>query len=127
MPGIFGIIGHLPAEQCSHLAMLMAETMRCEGFYRSSAGCVPELGVHSGFVGLKGSSDGIFANSSNTVLLAFSGECFHGPALASVDLLIRLYENEGEYSSSMIATAFSVSTFTHRTAIFISPARPGPC
>jgi len=76
--------------------MLMAETMRCEGFYRSSAGCVPELGVHSGFVGLKGSSDGIFANSSNTVLLAFSGECFHGPALASVDLLIRLYENEGE-------------------------------
>ena len=95
MPGIAGIISQSWNDAFPRRMKAMVDVMASEDFYRSETHFVREMGLCAGFVGFKGSTDGIFSNERD-IWLVFSGECFADSELATGERLIGLYEEEGE-------------------------------
>lgn len=96
MPGIVGIIGQLPAGELSRLGGAMVGTLKYEDFYRSDSYCASDLGIYAGFVGFENSSDGVFSNLSQELILVLSGECFGDEGVAKGDAVLACYEEQGE-------------------------------
>ena len=111
MPGILGIIGPRPPEQCQRLVRAMMTPMLHEPGYASGSYSVPELQIYCGWTAHQNSfaAQQIFTNREGDISLLISGECFPGgtaPALANStesekvaggsSWLIQLYEEQGE-------------------------------
>ena len=127
MPGIAGIISNRPSEECQRLVRAMIDCMQYEPFYVSGTCCVPDLGVHGGWV----ADDGSFAarqsacgerndGERNDVDLLFSGECFplfhfsnlpatsqHQGGNHNADELLCLYDEKGDSFVAQLNGLFS--------------------
>jgi asparagine synthase (glutamine-hydrolysing) len=111
MPGIAGIIGRLPPDECQSLLQTMTETMKHQHCYVSGTRLAPEIGVYGAWV----AHDNSFSarqnvlGKENEAVLLFSGECFPSSehsskflrsgrrtGIGDVGALLLLYEAQGE-------------------------------
>ena len=79
MPGIAGVIGSKPADECTRVVEAMIASMRHESFYESGACSVPALGVYAGWTAhprsfaARESANGTLP--AHDPMLVWSGEC----------------------------------------------------
>ena len=122
MPGIVGIISQRPSAECQRLAKTMAASMEHEAFYVSGTCCVPEMGIHAGWVAHENSfaAGQPFLNEQRDIALVFSGECFlesqtgielrqkgHQIGPHKANWLVHLYEEHGEQFFEKLNGLFS--------------------
>ena len=81
MPGIVGLITHMPREQAERELLRMVDALRHENFYVAGTWVEESLGVYIGWIARKDSfSDGMpLRNERGDVVLVFSGEAFPEP------------------------------------------------
>lgn len=122
MPGIAGIIGKPPDEECQRLMESMTSCMEHESFYVSGMYSVREMAVNAGWVGREKSfaTTQPFFNEKKDVALVFSGECFvdgetrtylkqkgHQLGQMAGSWLVHLYEEEGDHFFERLNGLFS--------------------
>ncbi len=122
MPGLVGIIGRLPPEECKSLLQTMMNTMKHQRSYVCGTHCVPEIGVYGGWVahGHSFAARQCAFNRGQGAVLLFSGECFpppqqsapipqpgRGADIRDEEALLSLYEAKGESFVTVLNGLFS--------------------
>jgi len=103
MPGIVGLITHMPREQAERELLRMAAAIRHESFYETGTWIDESAGVYVGWAARKNSfSDGMpVRNEQGDVVLVFSGEDYTEPETVA-NLKKRGHEFEAEGPSYLV-------------------------
>ena len=134
MPGIVGIIGPAPDDECQRLVNEMLQTMQHEPRYVSGTHFAPSVGAYGGWVSHRNS----FAASQSSVrgeggeALLFAGECFALTncgaekndstitALAGADLLNRYHDRGPSFIADLngLFSGFLIDQRRQRALLF---------
>lgn len=103
MPGIVGLITHMPRERAEQELLRMVAAIRHESFYETGTWIDEPSGVYVGWAARKNSfSDGMpVRNEQGDVVLVFSGEDYPEPATVA-NLKKRGHEFEAEGPSYLV-------------------------